>query len=372
MKIKKISETGKKSDLVMSISNCEESNNTKRLFQPEGQCGQVVEEIIAADIEELINKTIKIDPEKIIDNHKKRLIPRFRYDLPSQSTVLAGQDLLNLTFEYTASGIQAIHPIKNLNITSMDFFQKYQVLMTLEGCLTDFSCLECSFFSEHFSVMRVNMRVKKDVSLMELRLSDDSLELLEEYNQRIEVLKRLNYIDNDKTLRHKGRVAFEISTHEVMITELLINNVLTDLDPQEVVAILSCFIFEMKNASPPTLTENLKQAVATVKEMAKSVAICQKECGLDVTIEDFVGSLHFGLVEVVYEWARGMPFKEVMTLTDTSEGNIVRCIQRLDEVCRDVRKAAHVIGVQALCDKMEQGMSLIRRDIVFAASLYTS
>ena len=61
----------------------------------------------------------------------------------------------------------------------------------------------------------------------------------------IQVLKRLIYIDNDKTLRHKGRVAFEISTHEVMITELLINNVLTDLDPVEVVAILSCFVFEM-------------------------------------------------------------------------------------------------------------------------------
>jgi len=50
----------------------------------------------------------------------------------------------------------------------------------------------------------------------------------------------------------------------------------------------------------------------------------------------------------------------------------VRCIQRLDELCRDVRKASHVIGVQILCDKMEEGMSLIRRDIVFTASLYLS
>ena len=51
---------------------------TKGLFQPEGPCGQVVEEIIAADIVELVNKTLKVDSEKIIDNHKKRLIPRFR------------------------------------------------------------------------------------------------------------------------------------------------------------------------------------------------------------------------------------------------------------------------------------------------------
>ena len=54
----------------------------------------------------------------------------------------------------------------------------------------------------------------------------------------------MDYIDNDKTLRHKGRVAFEISNHEVMITELLINNLLTDLHPAEIVSILSLFVFE--------------------------------------------------------------------------------------------------------------------------------
>lgn len=29
-------------------------------------------------------------------------------------------------------------------------------------------------------------------------------------------------------------------------------------------------------------------------------------CGLNQTVEEFVGELNFGLVEVVYEWARGM------------------------------------------------------------------
>jgi len=54
----------------------------------------------------------------------------------------------------------------------------------------------------------------------------------------------LDYIETDKTLRHKGRVAFEISNHEVMITELLINNILTDLHPAEIISILSLFVFE--------------------------------------------------------------------------------------------------------------------------------
>ena len=41
----------------------------------------------------------------------------------------------------------------------------------------------------------------------------------------------------------------------------------------------------------------------------------------------------------------------------------------LDETCREVRDAARVIGDAELFKKMEEAQALIRRDIVFAASL---
>ena len=40
--------------------------------------------------------------------------------------------------------------------------------------------------------------------------------------------------------------------------------------------------------------------------MAKWIGEVQAACGLNQTVEEFVGELNFGLVEVVYEWARGM------------------------------------------------------------------
>ena len=60
-----------------------------------------------------------------------------------------------------------------------------------------------------------------------------------------------------------------------------------------------------------------------------------------------------------------------MGLTDVQEGMIVRCIQRLDETLRDVRDAARIIGDPILYQKMEEASTAIKRDIVFAASLYT-
>ena len=41
---------------------------------------------------------------------------------------------------------------------------------------------------------------------------------------------------------------------------------------------------------------------------------------MSLTEEEFVESFNFGLVQVVYEWSRGMPFKEITELTDVSEG----------------------------------------------------
>ena len=55
----------------------------------------------------------------------------------------------------------------------------------------------------------------------------------------------------------------------------------------------------------------------------------------------------------------------------TDVGVIVKCIQRLDELCRDIGKAGRVVGDPALNVLMTEVSSLIRRDIVFAASLYT-
>jgi antiviral helicase SKI2 len=60
------------------------------------------------------------------------------------------------------------------------------------------------------------------------------------------------------------------------------------------------------------------------------------------------------------------------TETDCPEGIIVRCIQRLDEVVRDIKNAARIVGDSILQERMQQVSAAIKRDIVFAASLYTT
>jgi antiviral helicase SKI2 len=97
----------------------------------------------------------------------------------------------------------------------------------------------------------------------------------------------------------------------------------------------------------------------------------QRNFSLPTDAESFaLQNVNLTLVDVVYDWARGVSFADITSTTLVPEGSIVRCITRLDELCREVRNAARIIGNPSLYRKMEQASEAIKRDIVFAGSLY--
>ena len=67
----------------------------------------------------------------------------------------------------------------------------------------------------------------------------------------INVLQELKYIDNNRTVQLKGRVACEMGSHELLVTELVFDNVLTERPPTEITALLSCLVFQQRNCSAP-------------------------------------------------------------------------------------------------------------------------
>ncbi|XP_014780595.1 SKI2 subunit of superkiller complex protein [Octopus bimaculoides] len=342
----------------------------KPLFLPEGPAWHKLLKVSADAIDYITSKTIKIDPEKIINNIKKRNMPRFRDEPPSQSVSVATQELLRLS-ETNPNGMTKINMIKDLNIRDIDQMEKCRSIQYLETQIAQYNCVNCPHFMEHFKQVHTNQMMKKKYKKLSFLVSDASLSLLPEYQQRIEVLKSFKYLNQTCTVQLKGRVACEISNHELMITELILNNIFTQLQPAEIAATLSCVVFEVKHCSKPELTSVLKKCRKQVLDIAASIAEKQKEFGITISVEEYQESFHFGLMEVVYEWARGMPFSDITELTDVQEGIIVRCIQRLNEVLMDVRNAARLIGDPVLCQKMEEASTLIKRDIVFTASLYT-
>ena len=216
--------------------------------------------------------------------------------------------------------------------------------------------------------------IKEHIEGLKQALSNQNLQLLPDYEQRIQVLKDLDFIDDSSRIQLKGKVACEIhSGDELVLTELILDNVLADYEPAEIAALLSAFVFQEKSDMVPNLSANLERArdkIIEISEKVNNIQTLHQVIQTSDESNDFTCKPRFGLMEVVHEWARGMSFKNITGLTDVLEGTIVRTISRLDETCREVKNAARIIGDPELYQKMQTAQEMIKRDITAVASLY--
>lgn len=88
-------------------------------------------------------------------------------------------------------------------------------------------CLQCPNFIKHYGMQHDEWLIMENIESLKLLMSDQNLSLLPDYQQRVEVLKDLGFVDEESRVQLKGKVACEIhSADELVLTELILENVL--------------------------------------------------------------------------------------------------------------------------------------------------
>lgn len=273
-------------------------------------------------------------------------------------------------------GPAMLDPITDLKLNSIELVGSVREKQRLMALRSGFQCHDDRLLPEMMALVRSERVLAGRLAVLAKRTGDAGLAQLPEFNVRVKVLQELGYLDEERTVTLKGRVACEINSgDELVATEMLFGGVLTKLTPQEAVAVLSALVFQEKTdaAEEASLPLSLQTAREETYTLAYAAAEAQEAAGLGISPDDFLSNtLNFGLMEVVYEWAKGTPFSEICSLTDVMEGSIVRSILRLDETCREIRDAARVMGNMTLYKQMEEASVCIKRDVIFAASLYVA
>lgn len=213
--------------------------------------------------------------------------------------------------------------------------------------------------------------------------SDETLQLMPEYRQRILVLERLGYIDGT-TVRLKGRAACEVNTCEsIILSELVYEQVLQPLEAADLAAVLSALVFteRLEEGVAPGMEELQLEAPQVVQTCVRMTAVLESvgnvlaEYDVGESGKEYVRShVRLGFVKGVRDWAHGKSFVEVCGVYDGAvpEGTIVRTIVRLCELLRELKNVGRVIGDPALQTRAQEAVDLCRRDVIFAASLYVS
>lgn len=87
------------------------------------------------------------------------------------------------------------------------------------------------------------------------------------------------YVTSDDVVEVKGKVACEISSaDELTLTELMFSGALKDATVEQMVALLSCFVWQEKLQDAPKPREELDLLFYQLQETARRVANLQLEC----------------------------------------------------------------------------------------------
>lgn len=193
---------------------------------------------------------------------------------------------------------------------------------------------------------------------------------MEECQKMIRVLRRLEYC-NENTVLEKGKIACEISSgDELVLTEMIFNGEFSAMSIEDIVSLLSCFVFEEWQTEEVAVSEQSLERYKILRRTAAKIAAVLKDCNLKVDEDAYMKRFSNELMDVVKMWVCGYTFLDICAKTSVFEGSIIRCFRRLEELLRQMCSAARVIGNTDLEHLFAIGITKIKRDIVFAGSLY--
>jgi antiviral helicase SKI2 len=235
--------TGEISDLI-TLSLTEENN------------GFVIQTTELKSIHRILSKQIKnIDSISTIRENENRK------NTSKEATMNVVEKFKELSLEnnYRIFELQFLDPKENLKLKEISVVSKLRQFEDQCNRILSFDCIKCDNFVKHFQISKEKLKNFKELESSQFELSSDSLQLLPEYNSRIKVLQEKEYLNKHLVLELKGRIACLMSEHELVITEMLMNNVLGDLTKEEIAGLLSCFVFQQKTNCEPKLTEILEK-----------------------------------------------------------------------------------------------------------------
>ncbi|RZC56869.1 hypothetical protein C5167_015750 [Papaver somniferum] len=304
-------------------------------------------------------------------------LSKIRISVPSDLRPLEARQSILLAVQELGTrfpqGLPKLNPVKDMAIEDHEFVDVMSQIEELEKKLHDHPVHKSSQNKEQAKCFQRKAEVNHEIQQLKSKMRDSQLQKFrDELKNRSRVLKKLGHIDADGVVQLKGRAACLIDTgDELLITELMFNGTFNDLDPHQVAALASCFVPGDRSNEQIHLRTELGKPLQQLQDSARRIAEIQRECKLEVDVEEYVESTARPyMMDVIYCWSKGATFAEVIEMTDIFEGSIIRLARRLDEFLNQLKAAAKAVGEVDLEAKFGASSESLRRGIMFANSLY--
>jgi superfamily II RNA helicase len=250
-----------------------------------------------------------------------------------------------------------------------------------------------------FKNILTNYRLKKDyekeLNNINIQIWNCNYSLQYDMSLLLKVLKEENYIETiqetkennnqyeingenifNKKIMKKGIIAMGINEcNEILFTEMIMRGILDDLEFPEIIALLSSLINEKDQNNEDKFINQLYIPKIVKERLNKMVEISEYFLNLESKYQININSdykIYLDFIEPSYIWANGGTINEVYQHTTIYDGNFVKAIMRINNICENLNDICKNIERYDICTKLEGFTEKLIRDVTSINSLYVN
>lgn len=175
-------------------------------FSEDQHCHEILK-ISANEIFEITSKTLHFNSDVIIKDVEKRQMERFKDAPPGQTCVEAVSELHKLTISANSGDPQKVlkylHYVADIKVNEHELYYKLKEMYDFkEKLLKHLPDMKDLAFEQLFGKIFKKKHLEDKRRNLQFLLSHESLSLYPEYQSRIELLKRMEYVDSQNRRKY--------------------------------------------------------------------------------------------------------------------------------------------------------------------------
>lgn len=182
---------------------------------------------------------------------------------------------------------------------------------------------------------------------------------LETLHSKVDILTDLGYIGPDG-LTPKGDFASKVYGYELPLAELYEKGVLEGLEPIDLGVLAAALVFEPRKATGmPRISKRARRLSHVTDKITADIHHLEHKYGIAQPSKEF----HYHLSPCVEAWMEGRHFDEILTQTDSDEGEIIRYFRMSIQILYEILDTHAREDIKT---KTRKAIRLINRGIIDA------
>ena len=221
----------------------------------------------------------------------------------------------------------------------------------------------CPDVDEHLAAGRALLEAGAEIARLRRTARRRRGAIARTFERVLGVLRDLGYVE-DWSLTPKGELLRRVYNEaDLLVVECLHRGWFSGLDPAELAAVVSLFVYESRGRDEPESapTPALARYERRIADLFRSLHATERDHDVELlSVPDG------GFMAQIHEWASGRSLEQVLEDRDTSAGDFVRSAKQVLDLMQQLRQVA---ADDALHDALAEAVARVQRGVVAYSSV---